>query len=252
MKKQALFLIAFLVLATGCLQMKNEELDFHSGECNRSIDPYDQALLGVQEDYWEQGKYVIKAYASVSCAQEISAGDYSLCGDRLELYYQLEGEGASDCRCVHELTYEFRGMEKKNYSLFLARNISSRVNVSVDKKEYGQGENVSIEIENQLSEDILVGTESGCRGQAFSIEKTEKGSWNSKEVVCGGCEALILQEVENDSTRELSWNQKIFTEKEDCDSETEVSTGIYRIKINFRTKQSGDQAQTVSNRFRIK
>ena len=113
-------------LVCGCVAQSGTagptSLEFSSGPCDHSVDPYDPATPGVKESAWLDGTTLeVKAYAVINCAETVEGGDYEISGDKIILKYTAPpcNEICMDCMCAHELTYKFTNLENKEYTFEL-------------------------------------------------------------------------------------------------------------------------------------
>ena len=124
-----LFLILILIFGsirhlTSLESQEEIKLEFSSGPCNTSIDPYDQSNLGIKEVKWlDETILEIKAYVSINCMEEIEDGDYRIEGNKIILTYKSPRckEICAECLCAHELTYKFLNLKRRNYQFELER-----------------------------------------------------------------------------------------------------------------------------------
>ncbi len=92
-----------------------------SGDCDGSVDPYDEENLGVQEINWLDDETLeVKAYVTINCAEDIHDGDYEIWWNEITLWHSyIECTLCAECLCAHELTYKFSGLNKGDYEFEL-------------------------------------------------------------------------------------------------------------------------------------
>lgn len=121
-----LIVIIAIIIISGYVQQSNNELvklDFSSGPCDSTISAYNQSNLGIKQITWINDTVLeIKAHVSINCAEEIENGGYKIINNKLILKYNSpKCETCAKCICAHELIYEFRNLEKKDYQFELER-----------------------------------------------------------------------------------------------------------------------------------
>jgi len=99
------------------------KLEFESGPCDTSIDPYDQASMGVKDVSWVDDKALqVIAHISLNCAENIGNGGYEVSGNKIILKYKSpQCQTCAKCMCSHRLTYRLINLEKKDYTFEIKR-----------------------------------------------------------------------------------------------------------------------------------
>jgi hypothetical protein len=97
------------------------EFTFESSECNTSIDPYNESNLGITKTIWfGEDILEIEAHVSINCAEEILGGDYEIDESKIILEYNHTScTVCTTCNCVHNLTYKFENIAKKEYEFVI-------------------------------------------------------------------------------------------------------------------------------------
>lgn len=94
---------------------------FSVGPCDE-INAY-VTETGINKTEWYNGSLRVTVHALLTCGETPENGDYSIDGERITLkfeYMPCHTEGpCADCMCAHELTYEFIGLEEKEYEFEL-------------------------------------------------------------------------------------------------------------------------------------
>lgn len=107
-----------------CPVVGNPVVEFSSGECDQSIDPYNSEEHGIKETSWlDDTTLQVKAIVSINCAEAIESGDFEISEEKITLVYNSPkcGEMCALCMCAHELEYKFSNVERKEYSFELKR-----------------------------------------------------------------------------------------------------------------------------------
>lgn len=114
-------LFTVVVMLCGCIS-QSPHLDFSSGPCDDSIDPYN-ADLGVKDIQWvDEETLVVTAYVNINCAEEITDGGYQILGNKIILEYTApECQTCTFCLCAHKLVYTFKNLKKAEYEFDLER-----------------------------------------------------------------------------------------------------------------------------------
>ena len=106
-----------LVILAGC--SSSPVLNFSTGQCNSSIDPYSKPVEGILDKTWtNQNTMVVNGFVKTYCGGANISGDYSIEGSSLTLKYKIKtAEAVTSCICAHKLIYEISNLEKKDYSV---------------------------------------------------------------------------------------------------------------------------------------
>ncbi len=112
-----------IILINGCVQQPETEskLEFFSGLCDETIDPYNESNLGINKTLWLNNTTLeVKVYVSINCAETVIKGDYKIQDNKIILEYEkTQCDPCTTCMCVHELIYKFTNLEKKDYQFEL-------------------------------------------------------------------------------------------------------------------------------------
>ena len=91
-------------------------------EVTEELNPYDESTLGIKEVNWKGNILEIKAYVSINCAEEVEKLDYIIDDNKINLLYSVPPcEVCAECRCVSELIYTFKGLDRKDYDIKLGK-----------------------------------------------------------------------------------------------------------------------------------
>jgi hypothetical protein len=117
-----------ILFSQGLIYFPNPNLKFSYGPCDNTIDTFNKSNLGVQETNWvDDNTLQVKAYVSTNCANSIKQGSYELNNGDLILKYNvdiqlsLRGLARALCTCAHEVVYEIKNLERKEYKIEIKR-----------------------------------------------------------------------------------------------------------------------------------
>ena len=166
-----------------------QQMDFEVGECDGSVDPYNESKLGIQEVNWiNEFTLEVIADVSVNCAEEILSGNFEKEGSKITLKYYVpdcfeHGDGCAECLCGHRIICTFFNIENAEYEFELEE-------VNVSRTENDDRITKIIEIldnpeEFEGKEIIIEGTYAGSNsmGGEFQYPESLDCNW-SKMGIC--------------------------------------------------------------------
>ncbi len=128
MDLKILTLLMLVVLAAGCVSHSAQPegppvLEFSSGPCDQSVDPYDSSAFGIKETKWTgPNELEIKAYVSINCAEDIAEGNFIIQDRAITLtYHAPRCTVCTLCNCAHLLTYRINNLTRTSYEFSLER-----------------------------------------------------------------------------------------------------------------------------------
>ena len=93
---------------------------------NFSYEPTNQAFFcefgspKIRGSNWIENNILeVKVQENVNCDHEVAGGDYEIEGNKIILYYEVIGGGIADCAACINMTYQFTGLEQKDYEFEL-------------------------------------------------------------------------------------------------------------------------------------
>ena len=175
-----------------------QKMDFYIGDCDGSVDPYNESKLGIQEVNWiNDFTLEIIADVSVNCAEEIQSGDYEKEASKITLKYLVpdcfeHGDGCAECLCGHRIIFTFFNVENKEYEFEL-----KRINLSIENKSVKIIEILDAPEEFEGTEVIVEGTYGGSNvmGGEFQYPKELDCNWDIMGLMTMSYNSVIYDET---------------------------------------------------------
>ena len=108
------------------LSLKSETvLEFSTGQCDSSVDPYSQPDAEVISQKWlNEGTLLVEGYLKTFCDGAEIRGSHEVKGNNLILKYKIEISGpVTECNCTHKLIYKILKLERENYQISLIEDL---------------------------------------------------------------------------------------------------------------------------------
>jgi len=119
-----LFLVLLLPLA-GCVQevVRPPVLEFSTGACTRSIEPYLPPEAGILETVWEnESTFRADGFVKTYCGGAEISGDYALSGNTITLLYNITTPGPiTRCLCAHGVMFRITGLPQGEYRVVMEK-----------------------------------------------------------------------------------------------------------------------------------
>ena len=98
------------------------KLEFSFRDCDQFVGTETREKLGVDEVQWlGSTTLLIKAFVNINCAESMMGGDFEIDGNTVTLKYQhTKCTECTSCECIHELTYQFTNLERRDYQFKLS------------------------------------------------------------------------------------------------------------------------------------
>ena len=97
-------------------------LEFSFKDCDQFVGAETREKLGTDEVQWlGSTTLLVRALVSINCAEKMGGGDFEIYGNTITLKYQhTKCTECASCECIHELTYQFTNLERKDYQFELS------------------------------------------------------------------------------------------------------------------------------------
>lgn len=126
--KHIIILSALVIIAgSGILWFSTKQktnpsrLEFSTGVCDSSIDPYSKPNAGIINQKWlAKNTLLVEGFLKTFCGGVKIKGNHEVKDEKLILTYKIEtGEAVTSCLCAHKIIYQISNLARKNYQISL-------------------------------------------------------------------------------------------------------------------------------------